>query len=1432
MASAKQDLIHYLIHHSLNHSIDRTESILSATQKFNRLNLILYNELKEIDINKYHESLDLIAKQKHKNEIILFLVSEFTQKAAQRGIKSIYCKGLSLAADLYEPMEIRRCADIDILVGIDELEATLDMIGELGYLTESDMPVNHHLANKIYEASLVNELDPLKRHVSWKGDEMDISLDLHFGLFLKRWYEGAADTRGFMDRAVREIICGQPVWLLELHDRIVHLLVHFASDYTYDRFVLAFNTGRKQYPQIHQLHDIALMLDKYASVLDWNKIINRTSQLQMCREMMLAVHIFDRIYPNRIPVGFINELRKTEGNRGFATSEQALPMEKAFPALLVIDPDILIHTDISELVTKILPQFEYGHPGLHRPLLIRLRGVIEISTLHQALNEVVQHQPSLRTMFLLVDEYPVMVTASSLNLPLPMIDLQNYATHEQNQKLKELVADTVHSPFDLGHGPLIRVKLVKLSENDHVLLLTTHPSIFDEESISIFYHELGVLYTSLKTNPHQPVSMTNTELVVETYQHHLSEKELEHHLTYWKQKLSDNPPSLKLSTDHPRSTHRSYSTASQPFVVPTHLLITLRELANRENVTLSMTLFAAFGIMLYHYTQQEEFIVGTPMVYQNRDKTAIGNFTNILPLLIDLSGNPSVHEILTRICAVIKDTHAYKDVPFEELVRKLYPERDLDREPLFRVIFIFQETALTKIEFPELSLSPMPLENGTSLADITLFLVQTEQGLVGTVEYNLALFNTDTISRLIGHFQTILESIATNLEQSLTNVSLLTQDERHQLVFGWNETKVEYPIDRCLHQLFEAQVDRTPENIALVFEEQTLTYKDLNDQASNLARYLKKSGVKPETLVGICMERSVEMVVGLLGILKAGGAYVPFDPAYPQERLAFMLEDSQTPILLTQTKFLPALPELASNVVCLDKDWGKITAESSEVENSTEDVDVRVKANNLAYVIYTSGSTGKPKGAMNTHRGIVNRLLWMQDAYQLNEDDRVLQKTPFSFDVSVWEFFWPLITGARLVVAKPGGHQESAYLVSTIVEQQITTMHFVPSMLQLFLKEFDVKRCTSLRRVICSGEALPFDLKEHFLSRLSAELHNLYGPTEAAVDVTYWACEQRDGRQTVPIGRPIANTQIYILDKIQQPVPIGVPGELYIGGVGVGRGYLNRSELTKEKFIKDPFRDEPEAYLYRTGDLVRYGSCGEIEFLGRIDHQIKLHGQRVELGEIETALMTHPAVQEALVMVREDATGDQRLVAYVILRKEEVPMVGDYRIFLQARLPHYMIPTSFIHLQSFPLLTNGKIDRHALPQPSTIRPDLQERFVLPRTKVEQTISEIWKEELRVKQVGIYDNFFDLGGDSLLMIRVYNRLCDRLQFTGALVEMYRHPTIDSLVKHFNAIHFQVSMVTDSHKPETRRTTLERQTQSRAQRKSFRQELGKSSNIKDK
>ncbi len=684
--------------------------------------------------------------------------------------------------------------------------------------------------------------------------------------------------------------------------------------------------------------------------------------------------------------------------------------------------------------------------------------------------------------------------------------------------------------------------------------------------------------------------------------------------------------------------------------------------------------------------------------------------------------------------------------------------------------FAFQNTPYVAPALSGTSVSPLDLDSGISRFDLQLFLEESGGQLRGNFSYNTDLFDERTIARMAEHFLNLLENVVAGPEQSIDRLALLSAPERQQLLEKWNDTRRDYPSDKYVHELFEAQAKQRPDAVALVFEHQQLTYRELNQKANQLAHYLHQRGVRAETLVAVCLERSLEMAIAILAVLKAGGAYVPIDPDSPTDRLKFMLQDTQTPLILTQERFSTFLIDFTGQRICLDSAWEELS------QQSEENLQNQVDGHNVAYMIYTSGSTGRPKGVLNVHGGLRNRLHWMQEAYRLTPADRVLQKTPFTFDVSVWELLWPLISGACLVMARPGGHRDSAYLVELIISQRITTLHFVPFMLGVFLRDPKVDKCTTLRQVFCSGEALSYELQQQFFRHSGAAFHNLYGPTEASIDVTAWQCERESDRKIVPIGQPIANTQIYILDRCLQPVPIGVAGELHIGGVGLARGYLNQPALTAEKFIYHSFCAKPAKRLYKSGDLARYLPDGTIEFLGRIDTQVKIRGYRIELGEIEAVLGKHAAVRSSVAMVREDEPGDPRLVSYVAARSQEAFDAAELRKYLKQKLPEYMIPSALVLLDELPLTPGGKIDRRALPAPDQDRRELANVYQTPRTPTEETLAAIWREVLKLDKVGIHDNFFDLGGHSLLATQVVSRIRSALTVELPLRTLFESPTV--------------------------------------------------------
>lgn len=1028
---------------------------------------------------------------------------------------------------------------------------------------------------------------------------------------------------------------------------------------------------------------------------------------------------------------------------------------------------------------KLLPE----SPRYHLAGLISLTGRLDLEALTQSVNDILRRHETLRTAFPLTGEGPAQILLPEFSLAISVDDLSLFPEAHQEAEARRRAVEIARHPFDLERGPLIRIGLLRLNDCSHLLVLVFHHLVFDGRSVDLFLRELAALYEARAAG--RPVLLPPLPIrYVDDACRKLERMEgemMERQRVYWTREL-EGAQAAAMPTDRPRPAAPSDRGATHSFFLPTALLASLKALSRREGATLFMTFFAAWNALLSRYSGQTDLCIGVPIDGRDRSELEglIGCFVNTLVLRIDLSGDPSFITLLGRARKKVLSAQAHRDLPFERLVEVLNPARDAAQTPLFQILFAWQPPASAVPDAAGLSFSWSRVRTETALFDLALEMTESGEGVKGEIEYSTELFNEETIARMAGHFRVLLEGVAAAPEARLSEQPLLTGTERHQILAAWNATAADLPQDRSVHHLFEAQAEKTPEAAAVVFEDRRLTYRELNARADHLARHLRQRGIGPEVLVGLCVERSLEMVVGILGILKAGGAYLPIDPAYPGERIGFMLEDAGAPILLTQERLIGTLPQTKAEVICLDREWEAL----SSAPHSSWRSDPRSPADHLAYVIYTSGSTGRPKGVMVSHRGLCNRILWMQRAYRLTEADRVLQKTPFNFDVSVWEFFWPLITGACLIVARPGGHHDPAYLVRQIVQEKITTLHFVPSMLQVFLQEEGIGRCQGLKRLFCSGEALPYSVQERFFSLLDVELHNLYGPTEASIDVTAWRCEKAGHRGTVPIGRPISNTQIYILDPHLQPLPVGIPGELYIGGAGLARGYLNRPDLTAEKFIPSPFSQRPGERLYRTGDLVRYLPEGEIEFLGRIDHQVKVRGQRIELGEIEARLLDDPGVKETVVLAREDLPGEKRLVAYLVPCDGSDIDLGVLCRFLRERLPESMIPSAFVILEKMPLTANGKVDRKGLPPPGERPAEKAAALLPPRSGTEKMIARIWRELLRIERVGADGNFFDLGGHSLLLVQAHRRVEETLGHPVSMMALFKYPTVRALAEYID------------------------------------------------
>ncbi|EZP11848.1 peptide synthase [Pseudomonas aeruginosa BWH049] len=1004
------------------------------------------------------------------------------------------------------------------------------------------------------------------------------------------------------------------------------------------------------------------------------------------------------------------------------------------------------------------------------PSAVRLNGPLDRQALERAFASLVQRHETLRTVFPRGADDSLAQAPLQRPLEVAFEDCSGLPEAEQEARLREEAQRESLQPFDLCEGPLLRVRLIRLGEERHVLLLTLHHIVSDGWSMNVLIEEFSRFYSAYATGaepglPALPIQYADYALWQRSW---LEAGEQERQLEYWRGKLGERHPVLELPTDHPRPAVPSYRGSRYEFSIEPALAEALRGTARRQGLTLFMLLLGGFNILLQRYSGQTDLRVGVPIANRNRAEVEglIGLFVNTQVLRSVFDGRTSVATLLAGLKDTVLGAQAHQDLPFERLVEAFKVERSLSHSPLFQVMYNHQPL-VADIEALDsvagLSFVQLDWKSRTTQFDLSLDTYEKGGRLYAALTYATDLFEARTVERMARHWQNLLRGMLENPQASVDSLPMLDAEERGQLLEGWNATAAEYPLQRGVHRLFEEQVERTPTAPALAFGEERLDYAELNRRANRLAHALIERGVGADRLVGVAMERSIEMVVALMAILKAGGAYVPVDPEYPEERQAYMLEDSGVQLLLSQSHL--KLP-LAQGVQRIDLDQADAWLENHAENNPG----IELNGENLAYVIYTSGSTGKPKGAGNRHSALSNRLCWMQQAYGLGVGDTVLQKTPFSFDVSVWEFFWPLMSGARLVVAAPGDHRDPAKLVALINREGVDTLHFVPSMLQAFLQDEDVASCTSLKRIVCSGEALPADAQQQVFAKLpQAGLYNLYGPTEAAIDVTHWSCVE-EGKDAVPIGRPIANLACYILDGNLEPVPVGVLGELYLAGRGLARGYHQRPGLTAERFVASPFVAGER--MYRTGDLARYRADGVIEYAGRIDHQVKLRGLRIELGEIEARLLEHPWVREAAVL----AVDGRQLVGYVVLESES----GDWREALAAHLatslPEYMVPAQWLALERMPLSPNGKLDRKALPAPEVSV--AQAGYSAPRNAVERTLAEIWQDLLGVERVGLDDNFFSLGGDSIVSIQVVSRARQAgLQLSPR--DLFQHQNIRSL-----------------------------------------------------
>ena len=1021
------------------------------------------------------------------------------------------------------------------------------------------------------------------------------------------------------------------------------------------------------------------------------------------------------------------------------------------------------------LLDRIMP----GLPAYNVPTLVRVRARLDPELLGQAFQLLLGRHEILRTTIKLIDGTPVQQIADLRSLEVTVADPDSHDPLEREALAGRMFADLARRPFDLGRDLLLRVALAHIGPDDDQLLIVLHHMASDHISRRLLLRELDAIYAALSAGstpalPDLPIQYAD---FAAWQREQISGGHLEELLEYWTKQLAGAPERLEIPSDRPRPSAQSYRGALREFTLRPELVRPLAELARSERATLFMVLLAAFNTLLHRYTGVEDIVVGTPVSGRRHEEIAklIGFFSNTLALRTDLTGDPTFTELVARVKATSIQAQIHHELPFERLVEALNPERTESHSPVFQVLFGFDVVAEDQPTIDGHAVEQLPVPGWQSARfDLSIVVREHSDGsLHGRIEYATDLFDQTTIDRLIGHFTTLLGAVAANPAQRLSELPILTAPERQQVLVDWNATSRPYDR-RCLHELFAEQAARTPQAIAVVSEEDRISYGELDRRTNQLARELARLGVRPGMLVGICVERSAQLVVAMLGVLKSGAAYVPIEPTYPPQRQEFMLADAQAPVLITEERLLGTADPRGTTVVCIDRDLDLISAQSGDP------LDVDSDPSQLAYVIYTSGSTGQPKGVEVTHGSVANLIAYMRRLPGLAEDDVVANLTTPAFDLSVPDWYLPLTTGARLLIIPREATLDGVALGDWLARAGVSFMQATPTSLQL-LVDAGWKGSSGLK-IVAGGEALPPALADALRARGSSLWH-MYGPTETTV----WSSVLQLDRAhaPLPLGGPIANTSFYVLDTNRRPVPIGVSGELYIGGDGLARGYRNRPELTAEKFVEDPFADAP-GRLYRTGDLVRWRPNGTLEFHGRIDQQVKLRGFRIELGEIEAVLNEHPHVGAAVAVVREDVPGQPRLVAYIVATADvqalEVPAL---RRLLKSKLPPFMIPSTFLVLDSLPVTPNGKLDRGALPAPDGARPDTKREFVAPEGPVQETLASIWRAVLGLQSIGIDDDFFELGGHSMLVVKMLGRLQDALGIEFFVGDVFEHSTIREL-----------------------------------------------------
>ncbi|AKT41192.1 non-ribosomal peptide synthetase [Chondromyces crocatus] len=1023
-----------------------------------------------------------------------------------------------------------------------------------------------------------------------------------------------------------------------------------------------------------------------------------------------------------------------------------------------------------------LDQLQPGSPFYNIPEAVRLRGPIDVDALRRCLAEVVRRHEALRTTFGVVDGRPVQIVVPDVRADLPLIDLRPVAFEQRDAALAGHLTRASQQPFDLTVGPLVRATLFRLDEASHVLLLVTHHSIADGWSMGVFVREIATLYDAFLAGNPSPLPELPIQVADFAFwqQGWLESERLKQQLAHWREKLAGCPPVLELPTDKPRPAVLQSWGARHPFSLSRPLADALLGLGQREGATLFMTLLAAFDVLLARYSGQKDIVVGSPIANRTRPEMEglIGFFVNTLVLRAQILGELTFRGLLAQVRQTTLDAYANQDLPFEKLVEELQPARSMSHTPLFQVVFVLQNLPVPAVGRADVTLERMLVDSGTAKFDLMLELFEGEEGLSGSFEYNTTLFEPETVARLARQFEALLASIVANPDQPCVDMAILPDEELRQLAV-WNATQADFPRE-SVHDLFEAQAARTPDAVAVRCGGSEISYGDLSRWSTQIARSLRRGGVKRGVTVGLCVERSPALIAALIGVLKAGGAYVPLDPNYPATRLAFLLEDARISVLLTQPHLQAQLPAHQARIIHVEP--LTCAVEAPAVGEPFE----AIGPEDLAYVMYTSGSTGTPKGVTVPHRAIV-RLVKNTNFARFHADDTGLVLAPIAFDASTLEIWGPLLHGGRLALFPP--HLPTLEEIAEVIRQERVTFLWLTAGLFHQLVESHLSSLADVSQLFAGGDVLSVPHVQRVLEALpQCTLVNGYGPTE---NTTFSTCHRMQGPETftrsIPIGRPITNTQVLVLDERLRPSPIGVPGELYVGGEGLAHGYLDRPALTAERFVPDPAGMCAGGRLYRTGDLARLLADGAIEFLGRIDHQVKLRGFRIELGEIEAALVSLPQVSAGVVVVREDVPGDRRLFAYVTLQPGEAIEPAALRSALAASLPEHMLPAGFILLEALPLTEHGKVDRRALPSPEPQRAGGAATFVPLRTPTEERLAALWREVLQVEEVGADDDFFQAGGHSLLATQLVSRIQAAFQVNLSLRALFGTPTVAGIAR---------------------------------------------------